>query len=136
MLFNRHNYLQDIIKYWSEEKPSNIGLGFFKRNEDYSITKTNGRSDLGMINHTDGKQYVFELVGFKYCNPPLEVKEKMYFEINSNMEQILRSIHFHNWLENQVIIEMPYSEIIILLQKGLNSFTYEEALQLFAKIEF
>jgi hypothetical protein len=133
MLFNRHDYIDDIRRYWNNNQSSNIGIGFFKRNEDFTITKTFGRSDLGLINHSDGKQYVYELEGFIYSNPPKEVIEEMLKEIVQNMDQVLRSIHFHNWLSKQEIINMPVEEVINLLQQGLDSFNYSEALLLFKR---
>lgn len=134
MIFNRHNYLSDIIKYWKDEKPSQIGIGLFERHEDFTISKIYGRTDLGLINHTDGKQYVFELDGFHYCNPPKEVRLQFYKEICEEMEQILRSIHFQNWLKRQTIERISYSQLTELLQQGLDSFDYEEAFKMFSDI--
>lgn len=134
MVFNRHDYINQMNQYWNNTNPSNVGVGMFKRNDDFTITKTFGRTDLALINHTDDNQYVFELTGFSRPNSvPKEVKEQMYSILVNNMESVLRSLHFQNWLSNQTIKNMPFQETIDLLQKGLDSFDYAEALSLFPR---
>ena len=132
MLINRHCILEDVLKYWNNNNPSTIGLGRLKRNnETFLISKTYGREDLILINHTDGNQYCYYPYGWNNSNTPKEVKEQGYKEICNNMEQFLRSIHFINWFNQQSIVDMPFNDVVTLLQQGLNSFNYEEALSLF-----
>jgi len=135
MLINRHDDLQDIKNYWNHSNPSNIGLGRFNRsNETFLISKCWGREDLVLINHTNGQQYCYEPYGWP-GNTPNEVKEIGYKEISDNFEQFLRSLHYLNWLDNQEIVNMSVEELIRLLQKGLDSFSYVEALALFHKLD-
>jgi hypothetical protein len=130
MIFNRHSYIEDLKQYWDNTEKSNIGIGMFKRNDDFTVSKSYGRTDICLINHTDKRQYFFELNGYSN-NTPQEVREIMLKEICSNMEEVLRSIHFHNWLSKQIITNMPIKECISLLQEGLDSFSFEEAIKLF-----
>ena len=130
MIFNRHNLINEVKEYWDNDKESNIGLGRLKRNNDFTVTKTYGREDICLINYTDGNQYCFEPYGFSR-NTPEEVKEIMLQEICPNIEQVLRSLHFINWFNQQTIVNMPVKDCISLLQKGLDSFSFVEAMKLF-----
>lgn len=131
MIINRHDDINSMLKHWNHKNQSNIGMGRFDRNnENFLISKTGGRKDLLLINHTDDKQYCYEPYG--WCNnTPDEVKEIGYKEIVANFEQFLRSLHYINWLDNQKIEDMEFEEVIKLLQTGLDSFNYVEALKLF-----
>jgi len=64
---------------------------------------------------------------------PNEVKEIGYKEISDNFEQFLRSLHYLNWLNKQEIVNMSVEELMRLLQTGLDSFNYVEALELFKR---
>lgn len=134
MFIKRHDDLEGLIMHWNHNLPSNIGLGNFRRNNNTClITKCIGRTDLVLINHTDGNQYCFEIYGY-YHNTPNEVKEQILEVISNNFNEFLRSLHYLNWLKNQNIKDMSFNDVTKLIMEGLDSFKYLEAIELFGKI--
>lgn len=134
MFIKRNNDLEDMISSWSPEKPSKINLNNLKRNKDLLISKRQGRSDLILINYGQN-QYCFEAFSGWHSNTPDEVKKIGYKEIAANFEEFLRSLHYLHWLRRQEIIDMTYDEVLAILNQGLNSFNYTEAVELFNSLK-
>lgn len=150
-VIKRNDTLQEVLKYWNHNEPSNIGLGRLSRKLNdkgiYVIYKTMGRKDLALFNVTtsttineekiedDNVQLSLEFSGVKYRNISNNgVKIYIRNWINSNKKEICIQLHYIKWFDNVEIKDLTLQETI----KVLESYQYNqlEAEELFNNLTY
>lgn len=151
-IIKRNNTLPDLLKYWSHNNPSNIGVGRLSRkinNEGvYLISKTGGREDLASFNvkssiiidgveicEEKSVQLSFGPHGVYYnVNTPATVKQYIAKWVKENKSEICIQIHFLKWFNNVEIKDNTLEETISILESY--SYNEEEADVLFSELVY
>ena len=144
-IIKRNNHLDDIMKYWNHNKPSNIGLGCLsrkKKNGKYVINKMMGRKDLALFNVSNVKliddvirreykmQYSVEPSGLRYLslNTDKDIISFIKAFIKKNKTEIKIQVHYLKWFDSLIIEDIETKAIIKLLQSYVYNDTEAEIL--------
>lgn len=140
-LIKRNDTLEQLLKYWNHNNPSNIRMGRLSRklNDDgiYTISKTWGRRDLALFNiktsltinddiiDTDksSTQLSFKPTGIIYYgNDSSMIKSYVANWVETNKDELHIQVHYLNWLNNVEIVNLTLEETI----KVLESYKYNQ----------
>ena len=141
-IIKRNNTLEDLLKHWNHNEPSNIGLGRLSRklNDEgiYLLSKTGGRQDLALFNITTTtsindevleqnaggmNQLSFETNGINYRGFDFSlIKAYVAKWVESNKEELHIQLHYLNWFNSIEIVNFTLEETI----KILESYKYNE----------
>lgn len=152
-LIKRNNTLEDLLKHWNHNNPSNIGMGRLSRklNDEgiYLLSKTGGRQDLALFNITTSliingeiienkqasTQLSFEPFGINYRGFDSSlIKAYVAKWVESNKEELHIQLHYLNWLNSVEIVNLTLEETIKILESY--KYNQSEAEELFNKLTY
>jgi hypothetical protein len=134
-IIKRNDTLEQLLKHWNHNNPSNIGMGRLSRklNDEgiYLISKTGGRQDLTLFNISTsliingeiikneraGTQLSFEPTGINYRDFDSSLIKAYVAEwVEFHKEEIYIQLHYLNWFNSIEIVNFTLEETIKILE--------------------